>query len=173
LRLVRPLDHAMNAIVERLRQHTAGQKLPPPASVADIAEAEKRLGFRLPSLLRELYGMVADGSFGPPYGFLPLLTPVPETKLPNLSLPGRDSVVQLYTLFRGGDPEEPSWSWPERLLPVLEWGCAIRSCVDCSSPSLAVVRDEPYVSRITESPSLEQWLSDWMGGRDLWKIGAQ
>jgi hypothetical protein len=162
----------MHAIVERLRQHTSGQKLPPSVSDADIAEAERRLGFQLPGLLRELYGTIADGGFGPPYGFLPLLKPVPETRLMNLSAPGRESVVQLYTLFRGGDPEDPSWSWPERLLPVIEWGCAIRSCVDCSSPSLQVVRDEPDVSRITESPSLERWLSDWMAGRDLWKIGA-
>ncbi len=99
----------MHPIVEQLRRHTAGEKLPPPASLADIDEAEKRLGFQLPSLLRELYGIVADGSFGPPYGFLPLLTPVPETTLPNLNLPSRESVVQLYTLFRGGDPEDPSW----------------------------------------------------------------
>jgi hypothetical protein len=163
----------MHTITERLRRHTAGQKLPRPISDADIAEAERRLGFQLPGFLRELYGTVADGGFGPSSGFLPLLTPVPETKLPNLSLPGRDSVVLLYTLFRGGDPEDPSWSWPERLLPVLEWGCAIRSCVDCSSPLLPVVRDEPCVSRITESQSLEQWLSDWIAGRDLWNIGGQ
>jgi hypothetical protein len=163
----------MHTIVERLRQHSVGKKLPPPVSDVDISETEKRLGFQLPDLLRELYGTVADGGFGPPYGFLPLLTPVLETKLPNLSLPSRHSVVQLYTLFRGGDPEDPSWTWPERLLPVLEWGCAIRSCVDCSSPLLPVVRDERDVSRITESPSLERWLSDWMSGRDLWKIGAQ
>jgi len=95
----------MHAIVERLRQHTSGQKLPPPVSDADIAEAERRLGFQLPGLLRQLYGTIADGGFGPPYGFLPLLTPVLETKLVNLSLPGRESVVQLYTLFRGGDPK--------------------------------------------------------------------
>ncbi len=158
----------MHAIVERLRQHTSGQKLPPPVSDADIAEAERRLGFQLPGLLRQLYGTIADGGFGPPYGFLPLLTPVLETKLVNLSLPGRESVVQLYTLFRGGDPEDPSWSWPERLLPVLEWGCA-----NCSSPSLTVVRDEPDVCRITESSSLERWLSDWMAGRDLWEVRTQ
>jgi hypothetical protein len=79
-----PFSHAMHAIVQQLRQHTAGQKLPPPVSAADIAETERCLGFSLPSLLRELYGTVADGGFGPTYGFLPLLTPVPETKLPNL-----------------------------------------------------------------------------------------
>ena len=163
----------MRSIVELLRKHTAGQKLPAPAPICELDEAERRLGFELPYLLRELYGTVADGGFGPSYGFFPLLTPVPEIKLPNLNLPGCDSVVQLYTLFRGGDPENPSWSWPERLLPVLEWGCTIRSCVDCSSPLLPVIRDEPDISRTTESLSLERWLSDWMAGRDLWKIAAR
>ena len=73
----------MHTILVRLRQHTSGQKLPPPVSDAEIAEAERRLGFQLPGLLRQIYGTIADGSFGPAYGFLPLLTPVLETKLTN------------------------------------------------------------------------------------------
>jgi RHS repeat-associated protein len=51
-----------------------------------------------------------------------------------------------------------------------EWGCAIRSCVDCHSPSLQVFRDEPYVSRLMESPSLEAWLSSWLNGQNLWNM---
>lgn len=135
-----------------------------------LAEAERRLGFPLPILLQELYCEVADGGFGPSYGILPLLSSVPERKLANGSLTAVESVVELYELFRNGDPENPSWSWPERLLPILDWGCAIRSCVDCSTLSLQVVRDEPYVSRVTESPSLEQWLHRWIEGHDLWKL---
>src|SRR5437868_4644956 len=110
----------MHPVVERLRQHIAGQKVPPPASSADIAEAEGRIGFTLPHLLRELYGNIADGGFGPSHGFLPLLTPDSEGM-------GCESVVHLYTLFRGDDPGSPCWFWPERLLPVLDWGCAILS----------------------------------------------
>ena len=84
-----PLDHDMHTIVEQLGQFTAGQKLPPPpVSEADLAETEKRLGFQLPGLLRELYDTVADGSFDPPDGFLPLLTPVSETRLTRPSRPG-------------------------------------------------------------------------------------
>jgi hypothetical protein len=40
----------------------------PPVSSAAIAEAEIRLGFNLPVLLRELYQCVGNGRFGPGYG---------------------------------------------------------------------------------------------------------
>ena len=88
--------YAMHAIVERLRQHTAGQKLPPPVSEASLVEAERHFGFRLPDLLREIYGTVADGGFGPTCGLLPLLTPEEEAGLPYVD---GDSVAHLYTVF--------------------------------------------------------------------------
>ena len=156
----------MISIVHEIKRHIGDTKLPV-VSPSDIAEAERRLGFPLPELLRELYTSVGDGGFGPGYGFLGLIKPVPIGDFEG------ESVVQLYELFRGGDPEDPTRTWPERVLPVLDWGCAIRSCADCSTSSLQVLRDEPYVSRVPGSLSLEQRLRDWMAGRDLWKIGAQ
>lgn len=159
----------MNAVVEAVIKHAAGRKLRPPVPMKEITEAEARLGFRLPQLLRDLYSEVGDGGFGPKNGLLPLLKPVSEVKLVNLSLAGVESAVELYELFRKGDPEDTSWSWPFGLLPILDWGCAIRSCVDCSASSLPVIRDEPDVKRTTESPSLELWLKRWLAGEDLWK----
>lgn len=46
--------------------------LPPlaPASAEAVADAERRLGHRLPPLLRRLYREVANGGFGPGYGIL-------------------------------------------------------------------------------------------------------
>lgn len=159
----------MHHIVEEIRNRVSGHELRPCISLHQIAEAEARLGFRLPQILRELYTEVADGGFGPKDGFLPLLKPVREVKLANLSVGGIESAVELYELFRKGDPEDTSWSWPSGLLPILDWGCAIRSCVDCSTPSLTVVRDEPNLKRITESANLEDWLKRWLAGEDLWK----
>lgn len=156
-------------VVEEVIKHAGGKKLRPPLSVKEFAEAEARLGFRLPQLLKELYSLVGDGGFGPNNGFLPLLKPVSEVKLMNLSLAGVESAVELYELFRKGDPEDTSWSWPFGLLPIVDWGCAIRSCADCSAPSVPVLRDEPYVKRAMESPSLEYWLKRWLAGEDLWK----
>lgn len=36
----------------------------PPAKAAEVDEAERRLGYALPPLLRRLYTEVADGGFG-------------------------------------------------------------------------------------------------------------
>jgi hypothetical protein len=152
----------MESIVERVRQHLSGL-LPPPLSAAEIEEAEQRLTFPLPDLLRELYATVADGGFGPSYGFLPLLKPGPDGS-------PYESAVLLYAFLRRGDRDHPSYPWPERLLPFLDWGCAVLSCVDCSSPSLPVFRDDSSGSLAAEAPSLEGWLNDWLSGRDLWKL---
>ena len=160
----------MHPIIERFRRQTPPPTQRPPLSIADIEEAERRLGFPLPELLRELYTEIGDGGFGPSYGLLPLLTPVEEVKLMNANLPRIESAIELYILFKKGDPGDPSWLWPDRLLPILDWGCAIRSCVDCSTLSLPIIRDEPYVRRITESPSFERWLENWLNGLDLWPI---
>jgi hypothetical protein len=153
----------MLPIVHRVKAHLGDKRLRGVVAAAEIAEAERRLGFPLPDLLRELYAFVGDGGFGPGYGLLGLTKPFPGDSQD-------ETVVGLYEIFRGGDPENPSWSWRDRLLPIVDWGCAIRSCVDCSTTALQIFRDESYCSCVPESPSFEQWLNDWMAGRDLWKI---
>ena len=154
----------MNAanLIYRIREHVADARVFTPASKGVLSAAEERLGFPLPPLLRLLYSDVADGGFGPGHGFLPLFAPVAQ--------PHEDSVVTLYEVFRGGDPEEPTWSWPERLLCVCDWGCAIRSCVDCSRPELPVVRFDPNEEGefFPETPTFDGWLEDWLSGKDLW-----
>jgi hypothetical protein len=135
-----------------------------PLSETDLNEAERQLGFALPDLLRKIYCEVGDGGFGPGYGFYRLLEGTDE--FPD------ETVVQLYTSFRELDPEDPSWSWPEKLLPLLDWGCAIRSCVHCSDPTLPVFRFDPNSGSIavfsTEGYSFENWLEAWLDGKDLW-----
>ena len=158
------VDH----LIRRVREHTARQQLPPPASPRELAEAEERIGFVLPSLLRSLYSEIANGGFGPGYGFIGLITRVPLGRFEG------DSAVELFQAFRSGDPEKPDWSWPGRLIPGCDWGCAIRSCIDCSDPQLPVIRfdpNEPEHQCSHESPSLAQWLEDWLEGKDLWQRG--
>ena len=154
----------MNAanLIYRVREHLTGSKDFAPASERILSSAEQRLGFPLPPLLRLLYSDVSNGGFGPGYGFLPLFPPAAQ--------PSEDSVVVLYEVFRAHDPEEPDWSWPERLLCVCDWGCAIRSCVDCSRPELPMVRFDPNEEEqfFPEAPNLDGWLEDWLSGNDLW-----
>jgi len=135
-----------------------------PISLEVIRETERQLGFELPLLLRRLYLEAGDGGFGPGYGFYGLLEGTDE--FPD------DSVAGLYRSFRSPDPEDPSWSWPEKLLPLVDWGCAIRSCVDCIDPSLPVIRFDPNSDASAmlrpEGYSLEDWLAAWLEGKDLW-----
>jgi len=89
------------------------------------------------------------------------------------ALPRIESVVELYEAFEVGDPEDETGPWPERLLPMVDCGCAVYSCVDCSRPALPIIRYEPYVARTPECPSLDRWLREWMTSAQLWKLGPR
>ncbi len=154
-----PLD------LQKLKDMARKQRANPPAPDAAIQDAECVLCFPIPAPLRRLYSEVGNGGFGPGYGFYGLAS---GTEIfPN------ENVVYLYTLFRKGDPEDPSFSWPYMLLPVLDWGCAIRSCVDCSTPSLPIIRHDPNIQGPHqfrgEDFHFEEWLQAWLDGYDLWK----
>lgn len=144
----------------------------PPASEAQIAAAEARLGFRLPALLRQLYRQVGNGGFGPGYGLRGVPTsPEDEGK----------SVVGLY-------PGVPRW--PQGLLPVCDWGCGITSYLDCLHPEAPVIRLDPNMPKAdvagrvpaamhfaraaqvgdacwVECASFGEWLEAWVDGAKL------
>ena len=103
----------------RTRTDQADIALPPrfpPASGAELARSERRLGFRLPPFLGEVYQQVGNGGFGPGYGLI--------------GLPGGfahdegKSIVELYHEYHVDSPDDPSWQWPDGLVPVCDWGCA-------------------------------------------------
>src|SRR5688500_14054929 len=132
-------DSLLLAIQRRARDASAATDNPGHSnsvarSVADeqaLARAEQSISQRLPSFLRSVYSEVGDGGLGPGYGLLPLFQLGEEAH--------EDSVVGLYKAFCGVDAEDAAWRWPHRLVPFCDWGCAIRSCVDCSSDDGAVV----------------------------------
>jgi len=135
---------------------------------AAVVAVERQMGVRFPELLRLVYTSIGDGGFGPGYGLLPLS--------PLKAEPDQDSVLGLYQVFSGADPEEPSWVWPRHLVPFCDWGCAIRSCVDCSSKEGAVVTFDPQEgedwsgSFASTHASLEAWFSDWVAGVKIWDL---
>ncbi len=129
-----------------------------------IVSAEAALGRPLPPLLSELYVHVANGGFGPGYGFIGL----PGGAL----LDTGASLVSLYQGFRQPDPEDPEWAWPSRLLPVSHWGCAVYSCVSFTYP-YPVVRFDPNGHELgtrwegafqPEAQSFEVWFQAWLSG---------
>jgi len=152
------------------------QAAPPPLDKESLAQAEEMLGFRLPPLLRRVYLRVANGGVGPAGGLLPLIDDRrPRDEDAYVGVPA----VEVYDAFRTEDPEFPSWSWPEKLLPFNEWGCGILSCIDCSSPEGAVWTFDPHMLGEAERTSdalalthmsLREWLTDWLTGVDMWEL---
>jgi hypothetical protein len=134
----------------------------------DYASDERRLGFALPPLMKRIYIEIGNGGFGPAYGLIGLSNGVPDCD--GMTAP------ELYELFRGSSTDEPNWKWPEGLLPVCDWGCAIRSCIDCTDPNFRMRLFDPNVhdgddwadSFFEESSSFEAWITAWASGADLW-----
>jgi hypothetical protein len=134
----------------------------PPALPEEIALAESQLGFHLPSLLRRVYE-IANGGFGPGYGLYPIGA-------------GEDMLVPTYRSFvevpcapKPGEPGFDQYPWPERLLPICDWGCATWSCLDCRSDDGTIITSsngEPFAST---GFTLRAWLSSWMEGVDLFE----
>ncbi|MET7357561.1 SMI1/KNR4 family protein [Streptomyces sp. NPDC005562] len=130
--------------------------LPAPVDAGTLARAEVSLGFRLPPLLAALYTRVGDGGFGPEYGLLPLL----EGK----SSGGEPAVVEEYHAMRGS-----AWGWPEGVVPISHWGCAMYACVDCRTEEAQVLLFEPNGGDpshawFVDSPDLTTWLTAWLDG---------
>ncbi len=144
-----------------------------PASHAEIAEAEARLGFALSPFLRRLYCEVGNGGFGPGYGLFPLDTGNSDM----------DSIVTAYTAMRAmtqreidenwADEDDKPSLWPARVLMVCDWGCNIYSLVNCASSDLQVLRmdsNESFSEWAVESPSIQVWLATWLAGEPLFHL---
>jgi hypothetical protein len=157
-------DDVLRALQERVNRHfepddPAPQPYPR-ATPDEIALTEAELGFHLPPLLRRVY-VIANGGIGPGYGLLP----VGE---------GDDTLAALYRSFvdsahapKPGEPGFDQYPWPEKLLPICDWGCAIWSCLDCRSDDGPVVTASNGEAFVSTGHSLGSWLAAWLAGVDL------
>jgi hypothetical protein len=170
-------DSAVEVLQERARSQKptdhqfASPSFNQPLSADDLYSAERLLHFALPPSLRQVYGSIANGGFGPGCGFTGLI----GGHLDDLK---RD-VVGDYLIRRQPYEAEPEWSWPEMMLPVCHWGCAIYSCIDCSTAEALVVRFNPNrvdkdwsVAWKSEAFTLSAWLSAWLNDVDLFGRGT-
>lgn len=141
-----------------------------PLSLEKIAEAESKLGFRLPSILRRIYTEIANGGFGESYGFLGLLGGI-------VNEDGEDA-VSLYLTNLQSDPDDQHWNWPTGLLPIVHLGCARYHCIQCNDPNAPIIWFEPNPhepdetwdnSFISFCPSLTTYLWAWLKEEDLWE----
>lgn len=136
-----------------------------PASDAELGEAERLLGFPLPPALRGIYSGVANGGFGPGYGFVGVLGGAPDSIFGTHLA---DAYRQERELSRQGQPIE---EWPRRILRIVEWGCGIGSCIDARSGQILrydpTAQGDPARDMTFEAESLEEWLQRWLRGADL------
>jgi hypothetical protein len=141
-----------------------------PTNHSEVAEEERRLGFQIPPLMKRLYTEVGNGGFGPGYGLIGLRNGIPDDL-------GK-TALEIYQQFRVAGSEEPNWKWPEGLLPICHWGCAIVSCVDCADPNFRMRIFDPNVhegedwsdSFFEEYPRFDAWITAWASGVNLWAL---
>jgi len=141
----------------------------PVARAGELAWDEETLGLSLPPMLKRLYLDIGNGGFGPGYGLIGMTGGAPDDT-------GK-TAPEIYLQLREGDPEEPEWKWPEGLLPICHWGCAICSCVDCATPGFPMRIFDPNTRGVDdtwndcifdEAESFETWIAAWARGVDLW-----
>lgn len=126
----------------------------PRLSTIVIDEADAKLGFAVPLLLRLIYTHVGNGGFGPGNGLIPLI----YERSSNDDM----SVVSEY-LNRRSHSAGPrrSFRWPERMLPIADCGCGQLACV------LAAESDDLNPPVITFEPNLgnEHSTRQFLNGR--------
>ncbi|MET9321034.1 SMI1/KNR4 family protein [Streptomyces sp. NPDC003038] len=142
-------EQLLEQVADRLRNSAQGHGKPLPAALGtgDLIRAEHILGFALPPLLAGLYARVGDGGFGPEHGLL--------------------SLAQAVRDYQG--QRESGWRWPEGVLPIADFGCAVYACVDCRSETARVLLfdpnpGEPDLAWYVDTPSLADWLRGWLDG---------
>jgi hypothetical protein len=133
------------------------------ASPDEIADAESRLGFRLPPPLRRVYE-IGNGGLGPGlHGLLPI-----GEGDDTLAIVYRGMIDSTY-VPQPGEPGFDQYPWPKGLLPICDGGCAIWSCLDCRGDDGVIVtasNGEPFA---TTGRTLRSWLSAWLEGVDLFE----
>ena len=116
--------------------HIHPRKPIPPVTTKDLRDAERALGFQLPDLVRAIYRKVANGGFGPVYG---VVGTKGGFKLDKYSLEScYQGMLQL-------EQVNSIWRWPQRLLPLANYGCGMWSCVDCEYKKLSMIIWDPNI----------------------------
>ncbi|MEA2545960.1 MAG: hypothetical protein QOI09_1233 [Chloroflexota bacterium] len=152
--IVDPATHARAQQIGAAMQAPLETDLPLPATDEVLDRAQARIGFDLPLALRQLYGRIADGGFGPGPGLLSI-----------------DRVADRFLAVQAEVP--PTQRWPPRLLPIVDHD-AVLDCIDAATGNGPVVAWDPdglseragdrtWQRSFTErAPSLEAWLEGWL-----------
>ncbi|MEU0491584.1 hypothetical protein ABZ249_20315 [Nocardiopsis sp. NPDC006139] len=136
--------------------------------MAAVEQAERRLGYRLPALLRRMYTEIGDGGFGPEGG-LASLTP--------RGVPSRH--VREWPCATSIREQRPGWAPPASWFFLICSGCTMEwyvSLIAVDHPVLLWDADgwepdrgqSPHDGLRYAAPSLRHWLWTWVEGKDVW-----
>lgn len=138
-----------------LSWYDPGPPVRPRASCDDILEAERKLGFSLPPLLRSIYLEIGNGGWlvGPGiYGIGGSNDTSEEENAVSISL---DMASE--------------FEWWREYLVIADQGCSMYSCIDCGDSSYRVYRldGNGYSEQSTGNPTENSWylesasIDDW------------
>ena len=129
----------------------------PPVSSSELSEFEREAGLQLPEILRRIYTEIANGGFGPAWGFNPLTH---DTKM---SIHGWDRYQRSYW-----DAGQPPNGWPDPLIRICEIGCNAYFGVHLNGNDSPVYVVDPQNGGETEMDWLEPqnldlitWINSW------------
>ena len=127
---------------------------PEPASEAALQAAEAKLGFALPPTVRQLYGSVANGGFGPGDGLLTL-----------------DEIAAEYHELTASPAGPRGQLWPAHLLPVVRMEPGF-DCIDRRNGAIVAWDVEELGEGSSNAhwersfkpaaPDLESYLEEWL-----------
>jgi hypothetical protein len=113
--------------------------------VACIEYAEEVLGFALPKILKRSYLEISNGGFGPG---------------PIIGLPGGfesswGDLLKTWAVLQQDEEFEEGW------LPIIDWGCAQFSIVDCDNDfqMVSLYEDDFHCEDYSFEMLLERWLT--------------
>jgi hypothetical protein len=166
--LIHELQRLRNRVFKPRVRVVRKQRVAPPATEAQVDRAAGRLGFPLPRLLRRIYLEVGNGGFGPGYGLFGIEDGARRKT-------GLD-VVDGYFAMKEADPKDTAWNWPEKLVPLFDWGGFIASCGDFGEEQTPITEFDPTLRSSKQpmakalrpqAPSLASFLGRWITGEDV------
>ncbi|MFF4569694.1 SMI1/KNR4 family protein [Streptomyces sp. NPDC001410] len=138
----------------------------PPISLSEVDKAERRIGRRLPELLRRVYTEVGNGGFGPDSGLASLTD--------GNRAPGH---VRDWPCAAGVHERSLSEGMPPSWLFLTYGGCTMEwhvSLTAVDNPVLLYDTDgytfgeNPHEGLRHATASLRKWLRTWADGGDVW-----
>jgi SMI1 / KNR4 family (SUKH-1) len=139
--------------------------MPTPVTLQEIEVAESKLGFKIPSLLKELYVQVGNGSFSPE------IMGIDNGWTDDLNQTAIDSYVTDTDALREYNAElaELSDKLFKHRLPMGSGGCQYVYLLDCRTDEGQVLRWS--ANGLAEdmgwdlmAHTLREWLEKWLGG---------